>query len=155
MHSAIFYGRATINDGIVVDESYLDYLINDANTGSEYIVSDVKIPGYVKCDDGYFTKADPNNWKIGDIRIKFTYIPASELDEVSIVGLQDGDKITPNGAFTTRIDYPAMTVDEINSELTGDPSSAARGMFLISGILLGVGVIVYFVKGKRNNGGVV
>lgn len=150
--SAVFFGKAVLeNKGVVLNESYLnafhtgDY--TKVETVKTYPLDNLNLNGYKNCGEGYYTKANPDKWEIGDIRIKYTYIPESELKEISIFGVVKDGNIVPEDAPFAAVSNATQTVDGmLTANASTDHSSAANGLFVMGIIEIGIAVIAYVVS---------
>lgn len=155
--NALFFSNATIgNGGLVVDESLLEALYRKSslveNSVDKVDIENLEIEGFKPCGEGYYTSTNANadDWQIGDIRIKYSYIPEDSLNNVTVVGLQQDGKIIPSESYISCISDSEKTVDDIVSQFTGDYKQGMKTCWGIGGVLLAVGIVIAILKRKVN-----
>lgn len=153
--NAVFYSKAAIgNGGLIVDESLLDAISRKQSLVENLVdkvdVEDVKIKGFKPCEDGYYTNANPDDWQLGDIRIKYSYLPADAFNTVTAVGVQQDGKIIPKESYISCISDSEKTVDDILSHYVGDFGLGMKTCWGIGGVLLVIGIAIALINRKAN-----
>ncbi len=136
LKTATFFGNVVMVDtGITVDETFLNELFESPD-GYKNLKSmdNLKIKGYKNIGDGYYTNGDPDNWQVGDIRIKYTYLPVDAIKEATFCGKLDGDMITPEDAKFSSVSAGTKTEEDVKKDFTSDHGSSADTMFTLAGI---------------------
>lgn len=155
LKNAVFFGKMAVGQNEVpVSEDFIETIRTKQSFVSDKIelkdIENLEIKGYKSCGDGYYTKADPNNWKIGDIRIKFSYLPADALDKVTVGGLLKNGVVTYEEQHFGYASDSAKSIPEIIIENRGEHGDTANGLFIIGVIEIIIAVIVFFVKKLKN-----
>lgn len=155
LKNAVFFGKMAIGENeIPVSEDFIETIRTSQSSVSDKIelktIENLEIKGYKSCGDGYYTKADPNNWQIGDIRIKFSYLPADALDKVTVGGLVKNGVVTYEEQHFGYASDSVKSIPDIITETRGEHGSAAKGLFIIGVIEIAVAVIVFFVNKLKN-----
>lgn len=156
LKNAVFFGKMAVGQNEVpVSEDFIETIRTKQSSAGNEIelknIDNLEIKGYKYCGDGYYTKADPDNWKIGDIRIRFSYLPADALEMVTAGGLLKNGTVTYEEQHFGYASDSVKSVPEVITETRGEHGSAANGLFIIGVIEIVIAVIVFFVK-KRKNG---
>lgn len=94
-----------------------------------------------------YYSGNPASPEIGDIRVTYTYIPKSEISEISAYGvLVDGMLESGEEKYASMAEG-IISQDEFYEKMTSDSSSAASGFIFIALICLAISVIIY-LRGK-------
>lgn len=106
--------------------------------------------GLVPVKDGYYDNGTPDERKIGDIRISYEYLPADSFDEITFFGMQLIGKLMTDGNKTGLMIDKAVDKSFIETDLSAEYSSAASGLYLFGGLLLGVSVLLTAISIRKN-----
>ncbi len=161
LSSAVILGEASMGE-FKLGQRYLRTLA-EADKGyltGDYSFVDVKELPYYKNDKGfktiagkYYTNSNSSEWKIGDIRISYTYLPEDSFKNLTVFGMQKNGYIGDGDDESTGYITDTLTSSrEISDSLFSQSSSAAQGLFILTGILTAAAVIVYFVRNKKKGG---
>lgn len=155
LKNAVFFGKMVVGQNEVpVSEDFIETIRTKQSFVSDKIelkdIENLEIKGYKPCGDGYYTNADPDNWKIGDIRIKFSCLPADALDKVTVGGLLKNGVVTYEEQHFGYASDSVKSVPEIITATRGEHGNTANGFFIIGVIEIIIAVIVFFV-GKLKN----
>ena len=154
LKNSVFFGKMVVGDSeIPISEDYINALrFHHSPANEKNILKDIEnlqLKDYKPCGDGFYTKADPNNWKIGDIRIKFSYLPADALSEITVCGtLKSGTITVDENSFSYISDSIENALDVI-TEAQGEHGDSARGFFLIGIIEIITATIIFIIKKAR------
>ncbi len=155
-------GSAVICAEVYMDGGNLrigeDYLCTLSESSYEYFdnphdLADVEISGGI---DGYTYKNDwyysgsPTDYKIGDIRIKYSYLPADSVTAVSLIGLQNnstaGGLENAEKAFMTD---KICTRQEMSEIIGGNNHSLAVFLLLLALLNFVIALVIFLVvRGK-------
>lgn len=154
--NAVFFADAKLeNTGIRISESYLDALYNKESMVSDAVscekLENITVQGYKDCGDGYFTKADSQNWQIGDIRITYKYIPADSIESITICGMMKNGSITPENAAVSCVCDSVKSAQDIQSLIKGDYDTAAKGLVFFGVVEVLIAVAAYFISASKQN----
>ncbi len=100
--------------------------------------------------DGWYYSGSPTDYKLGDIRISYEYLPADSIKEITLLGRQNGNTI--GGA--DNIEKACMTDSicdkaEFAKAVGINKSNLSRNLFIASAVLFALAAAAYFVsKGK-------
>ncbi|MCQ2483923.1 MAG: TMEM43 family protein [Clostridia bacterium] len=155
LKNAVFFGKMAVGQNeIPVSEDFIETIRTKQSCVSDKIelkdIENLEIKGYKSCGDGYYTKADPDNWKIGDIRIKFSYLPSDALDKVTVGGLLKNGVVTYEEQHFGYASDSEKSIPEIITETRGEHGNNANGLYTIGIIEIIIAVIVFFIKKLRS-----
>lgn len=142
----IYIATATIGDnGMVIDENYLSAIYKGASfiesPAEAKILDNIDLPGFVSCGDGYYTNADPDDFKIGDIRVRYEYIEPQQNQEYTISGVQNGDMITYDEAAFSGIADKVLDVNEYAKSQGTEHTKSRKNFYIAAGALGGIGIL--------------
>lgn len=154
---SVFLAETAINGGeLIVGSQYINELTLYNNmTQKTFERVDVnlsdyadKLPGF-KLVDGYFCNGDLDNPKIGDLRIKYTYIPAENVGEVTLFGIQKNSIVGGVDEGKSYIVASATDVAGLKESLYKSHEDTASGLTGAAFICAVVGVIILAVRIKK------
>lgn len=151
MKTASFFGDVTLGEsGVSVSPDFINALYNKESGVSDNVrievLDKIEIKGLNPCGDGYFTKSDPENPEIGDVRVRYTYIVPDSIENVTVCGLLKNGVIT---AADTDISYSADCIKNAGvllGEIKSDAALASDGFIKLGVIEFTVAAIVFIVK---------
>lgn len=154
---AVFTGEVTLNGGdLHVGARYLNELTLPTNmTEKTFEKVDVdlsnyadRLPGF-KLYDGYYYSGDPNNLKIGDLKIKYYYIPAEKVGEVTVFGPQKNSVIEGDDNGHSYIVGSATDLDGLKDILYKTYEDTAAGLTFVAVACAVAGAVVLVIRIKK------
>lgn len=151
LKNAVFFGKMAVGQNEVpVSEDFIETIRTKQSFVNDEIelkdIENLEINGYKSCGDGYYTKADPENWEIGDIRIKFSYLPSDALDTVTVGGILKNGVVTYEEQHFGYASDSVKSIPEIVTQTRGEHGNAANGLYTVGIIEIIVAVIVFLIK---------
>lgn len=110
------------------------------------IDNSVKIDGYTYAT-GWYYSGSTSDYQLGDIRIRYKYLPASSLTEISAVGLQNGTTLggisNAEKAFMTD---KTCSVQEMSEIISGNNHSVAVFLLFLALVNFVIALVIFLVK---------
>lgn len=155
LKNAVFFGKMVVGPSeIPVSEDFIEAFRTKQSSVSDdvemMLVEGLTLKGYKSCGSGYFTKADPDNWKIGDIRIRFSYLPADALDKVTVGGKLKNGVLTYEEEHFGYASDAVKSLPDILTEIRGEYASASKGLNVLGVMELATAAIVFLVKKRKS-----
>lgn len=156
LENAVILGEAGIEGGeLKIGEDYL-YTLSDSYryfSSSHDTIPVENLPSVAgfTLRDGYYYSGSPSDYELGDIRIKYEYLPVDSLREITLLGRQNGDTIggtenTEDACMTDSICDKTGFAEAIGVRKTG----LSKKLFITAAIFAAVAVAAYFIiRGKR------
>lgn len=111
--------------------------------------------GFRSTEDGYYTNEKDGNAELGDLRISYSYLRASDIGEMTVFGiLRDGKIIQSEdmcGVMTDKITDP----EEMTALIKGDSIDNPLGMWFTATVLMIIAAVIFIVRRKNERKGTV
>lgn len=155
LQSAVFIGEAKLG-GFEIAQKFLagmgensqfltkEHKYKEVNSLPETNSNNLSVKG------GYYTDGNPDSPQIGDIRIRYSYLPASSFDMLTLFGIQKNGAIgTDDNEEKNFMSDTLKNKDEISDSIFKGYRNTAIVMFFITGGLVSAAAAVYFVKNRK------
>lgn len=157
LQNAVFIGEAKLGEFEISPKFLVTMAEENPFMTKEYEykeidnLPDLKGKMNLKVSDGYYTDGDPENPQIGDIRVSYSYLPVSEIDSLTLFGVQQNGAVgTESAEDNSFMSDTLKNKNEISDFLFKEYKDAADGMFIIAGGLIIAAVIVYYCRNKKS-----
>ncbi len=158
LESEVYYGKISIGpDKAVLGENFISAFRN----GCRYFESEhnkeklTNLPavknsyGLTPYSDGYYS-GDPDNPRLGDIRVTYEYIPVTSFNEISVLGVRSGNSLDA-GDINFMADY-AATPESTKTVLCKTPESTYKLLRIMAFASLIFAVILLLKEGITTAG---